>query len=98
VKWQDNQRLADALHLLGYRPEDDSWDTDGRITYSHDEDATKGALKIVVGALARLGWQKHETRLRTLRHWKSGDIIELEPGGADCTGHYLHYMKASVLA
>jgi hypothetical protein len=89
--------IEDVIQMLGYRPEDDAWDTDGRRTYVHDDDATRAYLTTVRGILGRHGWDCDLNALRTFRH-SSGQIIEIEPGGADCTGHYLHHMKAAVIA
>lgn len=88
--------LADTLYILGYRPEDDSWDADGRRTYSHDEDATRAYLTTLRGILGRQGWQVFPSALRTFVN-SSGEIIEIEPGGADTNGHYLHHMKAETV-
>lgn len=86
---------ADILYDLGYRPEDDSWDTDGRLTYMHDDDADRNFLFILRQRLAFLGWHRDTKALRTFRHETTGEIIEIEPGG-DSDGHLLHYMKATV--
>jgi hypothetical protein len=88
--------LETTFILLGYRPEDDSWETDGRRTYSNCDDATRAYLTTLRNILARQGWHRDEHALRTFRHEASEQIIEIEPGGADCSGHYLHHMKAAV--
>jgi len=85
--------LEDALVILGYKPEDDSWDTDGRRTYISDDDVTPAFLVVVTNILKYINWYRDSSSLRTYRH-ANGEIIEIEPGGADCTGHYLHHMKA----
>ena len=85
--------LDETLLVLGYRPEDDSWDTDGRRTYIHDDDASRAWLTSLTAILGRQGWRRRPTNLRTYVN-TDGQIIEIEPGGADCTGHYLHHMKA----
>jgi hypothetical protein len=90
--------LEDSLTVLGYRPEDDAWETDGRRTYSHDENATRAYLTTLRGILARQGWHRDTHALRTFRHEASEQVLEIEPGGADCSGHYLHHMKAAVIA
>lgn len=89
--------LDAMLYVLGYRPEDDSWETDGRRTYIHDDDATRAFLTTLRGIFGRHGWRKDLTALRTYRH-DCGEIIEIEPGGDGCEGHYLHHMKAEVVA
>lgn len=88
----------ETLHILGYRPEDDSWGTDGRRTYLHEDDATRAYFTTLRSILGRQGWHRDSNALRTFRHEATGEIIEIEPGGSGCTGHYLHHMKASVIA
>jgi hypothetical protein len=85
--------MEDTLTILGYRPEDDSWDTDGRRTYIHEDDATRAYLTTLRGILGRQGFERDLSALRTFR--RDGEIIEIEPGGDGCTGHYLHHMKAA---
>jgi len=87
--------IEDVIYELGYRPEDDSWDTDGRRTYVHDDDVTKDHLSLVNNTIAPLEWRRCTFQLFAFHH-PSGELIELEPGGADCTGHFLHHMKADV--
>lgn len=82
------------LYVLGYQPEDDSWDTDGRRTYIHEDNATRAYLITLRGILARWGFDRDPNALRTFR--RGNEIIEIEPGGADCQGHYLHHMKAEI--
>ena len=84
--------LDETLQILGYRPEDDSWDTDGRLTFSHDDNATRAYLTTLRGILGRQGWYRDPAALRTFLH-DSGRVIEIEPGGSDCDGHYLHIIK-----
>lgn len=86
--------LSDTLVILGYRPEDDAWETDGRRTYSHDDNATRAYLITLRGILGRQGFDRDPAALRTFR--RDGELIEIEPGGADTNGHYLHHMKAEL--
>jgi hypothetical protein len=88
--------LAAAFHGLGYRPEDDAWELDGRRTYSHEDDATRDYLSALRGRLGGHGWHRDTHALRTFRHEATGEVIEIEPAGSDCSGHYLHHMKAAV--
>jgi hypothetical protein len=88
--------LYDTLFILGYRPEDDSWASDGRRTYIHDDDATRAFLITLRGILARQGWRRDGHVLRALYH-PSGLRIEIEPGG-DATGHFLHIFAAGPVA
>ena len=86
--------LEDTLTILGYRPEDDSWETDGRVTYCHDDNASVAYVRFLRRILARQGWCKSSEAIRAFRHPETDHLIEIEPGGADCTGHYLHLMRA----
>lgn len=88
--------LADTLMILGYRPEDDSWDAQGRQTLIHDDNADRGFLLTLANALAPQGWRRHPTDLRAFLHEASGEIIEIEVGGSNTTGQYLHHLSAKV--
>lgn len=90
--------LEDLLYHLEYRPEDDSWDTDGRRTYVHEDDGTRAYLITLRGILARHGFDRDQHALRTFRHSASKQVLEIEPFGQDGEGHYLHHMKAAVIA
>lgn len=46
--------------------------------------------------LRDVGWEMDKNKLRSFRHCGANEIIEVEPGGADTTGHFLLYMKASL--
>lgn len=74
--------ILSGLSRLGYRLEDDSLETDGRITLSHDDGAHEA-----IGALASLGLTRTDTV------WimaAPGVTCEIEPGGDDASGHLLH--------
>lgn len=90
--------LEDTLLILGYRPEDDSWDTDGRVTYMHDDDATRAWMKSITRILGRQGWVRDSRDTNLFRNEFFGHLIQIELSDADCTGHYLHFMKAELLA
>jgi hypothetical protein len=87
-----------VLTAQGYRLVDDAWETRGRRTYLHEEDATRGHIMGLAGTLRRVGWETDKNKLRSFRHRVADEIIEVEPGGAETTGHFLHHMKASVEA
>lgn len=89
--------LGDILEVFGYVPEDDSWETDGRLTYVNSDNATRAFLRVLGSALSRRGWHLDKTKLRTFRHFATGEIVEIEPGGAGTSGHLLHHMKAEVV-
>jgi hypothetical protein len=86
--------LHDLIVSQGYRLVDDAWESNGRRTYLHDEDADRAFLKKLERALQISEWKADRNRLRTFGHRPSGEVIEIEPGGADTSGHYLHHMKA----
>jgi hypothetical protein len=88
----------EVLMALAYRLVDDAWTGFGRRTYLHDEDLTHAFLLSLAGRLRGVGWESDKAKLRSFRHHSASEIIEVEPGGSETTGHFLHYMKASVEA
>jgi hypothetical protein len=86
----------EVLTAQGYRLIDDAWEARGRRTYVHEEDTTREHIMGLAGPLRRLGWETDKNKLRSFRHRGADEIIEVEPGGSDTTGHFLHHMKASV--
>lgn len=87
--------IEDTLTILGYSPEDDAWETDGRRTYSSSDNATKAYLTTITGIFGRQGWDRQPKKDACMRFRHSnGEVLEIEPGGAGVSGHYLHYMKA----
>lgn len=89
--------MEEILADLGYNMEDDSWDTDGRRSFSHDSDATAPYLRSLCLLLGPYGFRIDRNNIRTLRA-DDGQIIELEPGGFECPGHLLHHIKAEPVA
>jgi hypothetical protein len=85
--------IRDILIQQGYKLIDDSWNETGRRTYIHDEDATREFASLVK-VLRSAGWETHPSILRAFRHSESKELIEIEPGGAETSGHFLHHMKA----
>jgi hypothetical protein len=81
------------LLSLGYKLVDDAWGKDGRYTYAHDEEATRGHLAELVRLLRGAGWERDRGALRGFRHPTANLVIELEPGGSGVTGHLLHQMR-----
>lgn len=90
----DEVSTHDFILAEGYKLIDDAWVKDGRRTYIHGDDASAIEFKRLTAILRRVGWEIDTNRLRSLRHPASGDMIELEPGGPDTTGHFLHHVKA----
>lgn len=87
--------VEDTLYDLGYRLVDDAWNTHGRLTYVHNDDASRPHLAVLRQSLGSLGWSADRSKLRSFRN-PAGEEIEIEPGGADTTGHFLHHMKAAI--
>jgi hypothetical protein len=85
----------DLLLSEGYKLVEDAWDEFGRRTYVHEDDADRDYVKRLSRLLQSTGWQTDSRKLRTLHHPSSGDEIELEPGGSEVTGHFLHHMRPS---
>ena len=84
----------DLLIQHGYKLIDDAWNEHGRRTYIHNDDATRDFIASFAKVIRSAGWETHPNMLRAFRHPVSGEVIELEPGGADTRGHFLHHMKA----
>jgi hypothetical protein len=92
----EDELTHEVLTAQGYRLVDDAWEARGRRTYLHEEDATRGHIMGLAGALRRVGWETDKNKLRSFCHRGADEIIEVEPGGSDTTGHFLHHMKTSV--
>jgi hypothetical protein len=85
--------VHDLLVSEGYRLVDDAWDDYGRRTYLHEDDATRRYTASLAKVLAPVGWDRDRRKLREFRHTTTGDVIELEPGGSETNGHFLHYIN-----
>jgi hypothetical protein len=83
----------DILIQQGYKLVDDAWDSNGRKTYSHNEASGPEIANLKI-ALGSAGWMKDKNALWVFRQPLADEIIELEPGGSETSGHFLHYMKA----
>ena len=84
----------DLLVSEGYWMTEDAWRGRGRRTYIHDDDATRSYFVGLTRRLRSAGWEVDRNNIRSLRHRITNEIIELEPGGAGTTGHFLHHMKS----
>jgi hypothetical protein len=78
----------------GYRLTDDSWDEHGRRTYIHDDDVARSHISSLSIALRAAGWKNDSEKLWSFVHRDPDEIIEIEPGGPDTSGHFIHHMKA----
>lgn len=85
--------MQELFENEGYKLAEDAWDEHGRLTFVHDDDADRPHLNRLAATLRSAGWENSKTELRTFRHPTSGEIVEVEPGGADTSGHFLHYMS-----
>jgi len=84
----------ELLVRQGYKLIDDAWSLSGRLTYDHNDDGTHEFIASLAKLLRSLGWETHPNILRAFRHPIIADeVIEIEPGGAETSGHFLHYAK-----
>jgi hypothetical protein len=87
----DSKSIHDVLVAKGYKLVDDAWTEFGRRTYIHEDDARRAHIRDLTAALRARGWETDTKRLRAFR--RPGELIEVEPGGADTSGHFLHQMR-----
>jgi hypothetical protein len=80
------------LGSCGYKLVDDAWSEHGRRTYVHNDDATREYILVLAQLLKREGWVRHPRKLRVFLQPKTGHEIEVEPGGSEVDGHFLHHM------
>lgn len=86
--WPKDLPNLDALTALGYDLEDNALGSDGRITFGHDENVSREIMRDVAAAL---DFSRDEQTLFGLQSptW----ACEFEPGGPDCSGHFLHVTR-----
>jgi hypothetical protein len=87
------QHIEHLLHELGYKLAEDAWEDHGRKTYVNSEDADREFLKDIETTLLPYDWTKDKHRLRRFRCATTGEFLEVEPGGAETSGHFLHHLK-----
>ena len=84
----------ELLIQQGYKLIDDAWSLNRRLTYDHNDNVTREFIASLAKALRSAGWETHPSTLRAFHHSTiTDDVIELEPGGSETSGHVLHYMK-----
>ena len=88
------QYVEHVLKELGYRLVDDKWDSEGRRTFVHSEDADRPFLIDLEINLLDYSWKKDPDRLRSFVNDESGELIEIELAGAAAFAHLLHHRKA----
>ena len=89
--------IHDLLVNLGYSLVDDAWSQYGRRSYIHDSDFTRSQFICLRRMLRQLGWSIDQTTLRSFINSGTGEMIEMEPGGPDTTGHFVHHMTSNNL-
>ncbi len=82
-----------VLRQLGYKIGEDAWEDHGRKTYVNSEDADRQFLKDLQATLLRLEFVKDKNHLRRFRCDSTGEFMEVEPGGRETSGHFLHHLK-----
>jgi hypothetical protein len=93
-----SMRDESTHHLLvsrDYRLAEDTWKERRRRTYLHEENATRQYISSIVKILRGSGWEIDRGKLRSFHNPVTGHIIELEPGGCDTSGHFLHHIGAA---
>jgi hypothetical protein len=85
----------DILIQQGYKLIDDKWEKNARRTYIHNDDASGTQISTLKRTLGRAGWVRDRNALWLFNHPLTDEILELEPGGENTSGHFLHHMKAT---
>jgi len=60
----------------------------------HNEDASRTQIANLKNSLGSAGWERDTNALWVFRQRKTGEMLEMEPGGAETSGHFLHHMKS----
>jgi hypothetical protein len=85
--------VREVLESHGYRIIDDAWEEYGHRTYIHDDDASRAYVTAFARILGSAGWERERAKMREFVHPGTGEIIELDPGGSETSGHFLHYLN-----
>ena len=86
--------IHDVLMQRGYKLVDDAWSEAARRTYDHNDEANREFTAGLAKVLGIAGWETHPNILRAFRHPITEDVLELEPGGSETTGHLIHHLKS----
>lgn len=73
---------------------DESRDDQDRKTFLNSENADYSFMKQLESGLLECGFRRHETSLRAFLNGSTGEFLEIEVGGPETSGHYLHYFQA----
>jgi len=82
-------RIRKLLLANGYRLVEGASNEHGRLTYTHDANADNTFLLALSHSLRYAGWQADDAVPPVYRMPSAGLMIEIEPGGAHTSGHYL---------
>lgn len=85
--------IQTILLAQGYKLIDDAKDKHGRLTFLHNDNADRSHLSALSHALRYAGWQADDAVPPVYRLPGTKLMIEIEPGGAETTGHYLHLIE-----
>jgi hypothetical protein len=88
--------LDKLLRDHGYKLVEDAWVRHGRRTYMHGEDATRAFVTDLCAQLKSQGWKCDGSVLRCFRQDETKEMIEVEPGGSEVDGHFLHLMQDDI--
>jgi hypothetical protein len=83
----------ELLTSLGYRLVDDASSEHGRLTFLHNDNADRPFLLALSHSLRYAGWKTGDAVPPVYRLPGTRLMIEIEPGGADTSGHYLHLIE-----
>jgi hypothetical protein len=86
--------IHEVLIRHGYKLIDDAWSEPGRRTYDHNDEANREFIASLAKVLGIAGWETHPNILRAFRRPITEEVLELEPGGSETTGHFIHHMKS----
>jgi hypothetical protein len=86
--------VHDLLYNQGYRLAEDAWQDAGRMTFVHDDSADRSFVRDLARVLRANGWRPDNTALRVFRNEATGELIEIEPGGSETSGHFIHHLKS----
>ncbi|WP_298257103.1 hypothetical protein [Bradyrhizobium sp.] len=76
----------------GYKLAEDALAEHGRLTFIHDDNADRPHLAALSHTLRYAGWQADDAVPPRYRLPGTRLIIEIEPGGSETSGHWLHLM------
>lgn len=85
--------IKNLLLAQGYRLTNDASSEHGRLTFLHDDNADRPFLLALSHSLRYAGWQTDDAVPPVYRLPSTRLMIEIEPGGSETSGHYLHLIE-----